>query len=101
MIKTLKITTLVAAVLCVVLVVTVTAFGLKGDPEIEKFLDSPSIIEELKKVLGQAEATTDQVSPLVKQAQAFALRIDPPPLPVTPRKGPAIAKPHDPTSDRE
>lgn len=71
MIKTLKITTLAAAVLCVVLVVTVTAFGLKGDPEIDEFLDSPSIIEELKKVLGQTNVPADQISPLVKQAQGF------------------------------
>ncbi len=100
MIKTLKITTLVAAILCVVLVVTVTVFGRKGDPKIEEFLDSPSIIEELKKVLGQTNIPADQISPLVKQAQAFALRIDPPPPPVAPpgpKKGPTTVARVQPT----
>lgn len=82
MIKTLKITSIIAAIICAVLVVLIVGFGLKGDPKIEKFLASPSIIQELKKVLGKTPAESDLVSPLVKEARAFALRIDPPPPPV-------------------
>lgn len=82
MVKTLKITSIVAAVICVVLVVLIVGFGLKGDPKIEKILGSPSIIQEIKKLLGKTPATSDLVSPLVKEAKEFANRIDPPPPPV-------------------
>jgi len=86
MITTLKITTIFAAILCVSLIGFVAAFGLRGDPEIEQLVHSPRIIDELKNLVPKAPATEGQISPLVREAHKFALRIDPPPS--------VILKPH-------
>ena len=83
MLKTLKITSIVAAIVCAVLVILIVGFGLKGDPKIEKILALPSIIQELKKIPVKT-VTSDLLSPVVKEAKAFALRIDPPPPPKKP-----------------
>lgn len=79
MITTLKITTFLAALICVGLVGFVGAFGLKGDPEIEKFIAEPSFVDALKKGNSTAKTDSDEMSPLVREAQLFALRINPPP----------------------
>jgi hypothetical protein len=97
MVKTLKITTFAAAVVCLVLIISVATFGLKGDPEIEKMLAAPSVLEGLREVLAKAPAAADQVSPLVLQAKGFALRINPPPpppppTPPTPAVTPVVAR---------
>ncbi len=84
MITTLKITTIFAAIVCISLVGFVGAFGLRGDPEIEKLINSPRIVQEVKTLVTKTPATEGQTSPLVKEAQKFALRIDPPPPPPPP-----------------
>ncbi|MBE0534899.1 MAG: hypothetical protein IH624_04455 [Phycisphaerae bacterium] len=83
MIRTLKITTIVAAILCISLVGFVAVFGLRGNPEIENFINSPRIVQEFKNLVTKAPSNEGQISPLVREAQKFALRIDPPPPPVT------------------
>ena len=88
MITTLKITTVLAAVICVCMVGFVGAFGLKGDPAAEKLLDEPSFVDQLKKVITVAKADSDEMSPLVREAQLFAKRINPP--------APVIRKPPPP-----
>ena len=84
MITTLKITTIFAAVVCISLVGFVGTVGLRGDPEIEKVLNGPRFLQEFKNLVTKAPSTEGQVSPLVKEAQIFALRIDPPPPPPPP-----------------
>ena len=84
MLKTLRITSLVAFVLAVCGVILIAFWGLKGDPDINDFLQTPDITEILKKP-GEAEKDNKEpVSPLVTQAHEFALRIDPPPPPKPP-----------------
>lgn len=110
MITTLKITTILAAVICVCMVGFVGAFGLKGDPEARKLLDEPSFVDQLKKVITVAKADSNEMSPLVREAQLFAKRINPPPPPPPPivktnttktvgKPGPIKAAPH-PTPTR-
>lgn len=81
MIKTLKITSLFAVVAAVGFVTFLGVFGLKGDEEIEKFLNVPGVVETFKKLATKTDKSSDQISPLVKQAQAFARIINPPPPP--------------------
>ncbi len=96
MITTLKITTFVAALICVSLVGFVGAFGLKGNPDIEKFIAQPSFVDALKKSNSNAKADSDEMSPLVREAQIFAKRINPPPppKPITPKR-PVARPPRD------
>jgi hypothetical protein len=76
MIKTLRITIIITAIIAVFFFVISAAFGLRRDKEKEAFLAKPTATEIFKKnavrPAGQLE------SPLLKQAQAFALRINPP-----------------------
>jgi len=78
MIKTLKITSLFAVAAAAGFVIFLGVFGLKGDEEIEKFLNSPGVVETFKKLAMKTEKSSDQISPLVKQARAFARIINPP-----------------------
>jgi len=83
MIKIFRITSLIVAVLAVVLVVaSPVVLGSQNDKDIEEFLKLPGIVEEFKKAGGQKTAKSDdQISPLVKQAKSFALYLNPPPKP--------------------
>ncbi len=85
MITTLKITTFLAALICVSLVGFVGAFGLKGDSDIEKFIAEPSFVDGLKKGNSNTKADSDEMLPLVREAQLFAKRINPPPPPRPPK----------------
>jgi hypothetical protein len=78
MIKTLRITSVVAAVLAGVLFVFVVFIGVRSDPEAEQFLNSPGVIELFKKARNKrVGAGTSQSSPLANQAQAFARYLKP------------------------
>jgi hypothetical protein len=92
MIKTLKITTIAAAALAVVFLLLSVAFGLRADPEAEKFLKLPGAIELYKVDSANKAEKADQVSPLMKQAEDFARRIQPP-QPVMPPRPPDIPTP--------
>ena len=82
MIKTLRITSIVAAVLAGILFVFPVVFGVRGDGQIEQFLSSAGVIAKFKESEGnKAKTSGDEVSPLVKQAEAFARIINPPPKP--------------------
>ena len=91
MIRTLRITSILAVALAAVLVVFSVVFGVRGDKDIEKLLGEPDVIEKFNKSSGNKAARgASQVSPLVQQAGAFALYLNPPkpkaPRPVTGRK---------------
>jgi hypothetical protein len=78
MIKTLRITSIVAAVAAGILFVFPVIFGVRSDQEAEQFLNSPGVIELFKKAQGSTEKTgQSQSSPLVTQAQAFAKYLKP------------------------
>ncbi len=82
MIKTLRITSIVAAVLAVIFLVFFVlpvVFGGYSDELLEESLDSPGVIEKFNKTVGnKAKTGQNEVSPLVQQAGAFALYLDPP-----------------------
>ena len=84
MIKTLKITSIAVAVLATGCVLFLFFFGLRDNQDIEDFLSSPDAVEKFTNQTSKSTKTQDTISPLVKQAQAFALRIDPPPPPKPP-----------------
>jgi hypothetical protein len=92
MIKTLKITTIAAAALAVVFLLLSVAFGLRADPEIEQFLKLPGTLELYKADSANKTEKADQISPLMKQADAWAQRIQPP-QPVRPSAPPAKPAP--------
>ena len=83
MIKTLRITSIVATVLAVIFLVFFVfpvVFGGYSDEDLNESLDSPGVIEKFNKTVGnKARVGRDEVSPLVQQAGAFALYLDPPP----------------------
>jgi hypothetical protein len=82
MTKTLRITSIIAAAVAVAIFVFPAVFGGRIDPEVRKFLDTPGIVEKFKEARGaQNTEAQNQVPPLVTQAQAFALYLNPPPPP--------------------
>ncbi len=82
MIKTLRITSIIAVVLAVVFFVLPAVFGFRGDKQIEQFLNSAGVIEGFREARGdKVEDERQEISPLVKQAEAFALYLNPPPKP--------------------
>jgi len=79
MIKTLRITSIVAAVLAASFFVVSAVFGFSKDPQAEQFLKQPGAIEEFTKIRGtKAKTAKTQISPLLKEAQAFASYLNPP-----------------------
>lgn len=93
MIKTLKITIILAAVLAGGFLMLSVAFGLRADPEITEFLEAPGAIEKFKATAAVQKKDQTQASPLVKQAQAFALVLNPPKR--------VVEKPRTPAEIRE
>ncbi len=84
MLKTLQITSLIVLILAVCGVVLVVFLGLRKDPEILDYLDSPGVVAQFQNQAKDGEQKEFE-SPLVAQASAFALRIDPPPPPPPPK----------------
>jgi hypothetical protein len=80
MIKTMRIAAIVLAVLAVAALVVAVMLGIRPDPEKEKILKQPSIIEQLKKS-AQTAPPKSKETPLVLAAKGFKTRIDPPPKP--------------------
>jgi hypothetical protein len=79
MIKTLRITSILAVALAVVLVVFSVVFGVRSDTDIVKLLDEPNIIEKFNKSSGNKTTRgSSDISPLVQQAGSFALYLNPP-----------------------
>lgn len=83
MLKTLRITSLVALALAVCGVILIIVFGLMGDGDVKAYLERPGITKQFENKGTEGDKKTPE-SPLVAQAQAFALRIDPPPPPKPP-----------------
>lgn len=92
MVKTLRITTITAALLAAAFLIFPAVFGARGDRAIEEFLKSPGAIEQFQRAKGDEAGGEGQISPLVKQARAFALYLDPPP-PKPAKAAPGPSKP--------
>jgi hypothetical protein len=98
MIKTLRITTIIAAFLAVGFLAFPVVYGYRyhGVEEIEQFLSSPGAVESFKKAKGAKRVKGgDQVSPLLKQAMGFGLYLNPPRRAAAPKptRKPGIRKP--------
>jgi hypothetical protein len=79
MVKTLRITSVIAVILAGAFFAFPAVFGVRGDEQAEGFLNSAGVIEKFNKLRGQRnEKARDQVSPLVKQAELFARYLNPP-----------------------
>lgn len=92
MIKTLRITSIVAAVLAGILFVFPVVFGVRSDQQTEQFLNSAGAIARFRETTGNKEKVSGkEVSPLVKQAEAFAPYLNPPPKPNPVAQTPSLA----------
>lgn len=92
MVSTLRITS-VAIILLAGLVVVLVAgpssmvpnllagFALHNDPEMERILSEPSVVEEYVGTHGGSRSAQDTTSALVREAEAFKNILDPPPPP--------------------
>lgn len=82
MIKTLRITSILAAVLAITLIgffIFRIVHGAQGNSPVREFLNSPTVVEKFKMAEGnRAKTRSSQISPLVQQAQAIALYLNPP-----------------------
>ena len=86
MIKTLRITGFVTAILAGICLIFLVVLSAWGDKRIEDLSKIPGVIEEFTKVRGsKTKVNQSQVSPLVVQAQMFARYLNPPQKP-KPRK---------------
>lgn len=81
MLKTLRITSIIAVIIASLGVAVLIFMGLKENPKVRDFLDSPGIAARFKDRVEGKSGEEAKISPLVAQAKAFALRIDPPPPP--------------------
>ena len=69
MIKTLRITSVVAGALAVIFLIVLVFFGTGSNKQVEEFLKSEGIIEKFNKAENSATKTSrSQTSPLVIQA---------------------------------
>jgi len=84
MINTLRITSVVAVILAGVFFVFPVVFGVRSNPQVNEFVASPSVREEFEQAANSKDKSTEnRASPLVQQAEAFALYLNPP-KPTTP-----------------
>ncbi|MDH4201280.1 MAG: hypothetical protein OEV87_00095 [Phycisphaerae bacterium] len=93
MLKTLRITSIIAVILAFCGAAALIFMGLKGNSQVKAVLSSPGIVEQFKDKVKDQDKKDDKSSPLVAQAKAFAFRIDPPPPPKPP-----VPKPKPPTA---
>jgi len=78
MIKTLRITSVVAAILAGVFFVFPVVYGVRSDERVDEFLKLPSVREKFENVSdNKAKTGESRISPLVEQAEAFALYLNP------------------------
>jgi len=68
-----------AASVVMVLLLLSVVWGFRTDKQTRELLDSPSVIDIFNKAKSEKAKAEEQVSPLVKQAGAFALYLNPPP----------------------
>ena len=105
MIKTLRITSIIAAIAATVLLVLPAVYGVRSNPKIEEFIKSPGAVDKFTAAKGQNSAQKNaETSPLIKEAADYHLILNPPPPPppkVAPDaapQGPAVPAPPVPVA---
>jgi hypothetical protein len=80
MIKTLRITSVLAGLLAIAFVGISVVYGTDNDPEVDELLKAPSAVEEFEKNKGEnaRQANANTKSPLVVAAEELAKLINPP-----------------------
>jgi hypothetical protein len=79
MIKTLRITSVLAVLLACVILAVPLVFQKRSNPQAEELLKAETAVEKFSKTQNRSAAKKDaQLSPLVKQAQTFANFLNPP-----------------------
>jgi hypothetical protein len=81
MLKTLRITSIIAAIGAVILLIIPAVYGVRSDPKIEEFLKTPGAAEKFIAAKGQHSTKKDTESPLVQAALGYHNIINPPPPP--------------------
>ena len=78
MIKTLRITSVIAAILAGVFFVFPVVYGVRSDKNVDDFLKLPNVKEKFENAAdSRAKAVGSRTSPLVEQAEAFASYLNP------------------------
>jgi len=90
MIKTLRITSVIAVLMAMAIFALPIKYGVKTDPEVENFINGPMVTDVFKAALRSRTVTpVSQINPLIQQAEAFAKILNPPkPIAQTPTQGP-------------
>lgn len=79
MINTLRITSVIAVILAGVFFVFPVVFGVRSNQQVNDFVSSPGVREKFEQAANNKEKSTEnRASPLVQQAEAFALYLNPP-----------------------
>jgi hypothetical protein len=82
MIKTMRITGFLAAAITLGLLIFISARSMAANDKVEALLKIPSAAEQFQANLaGKKDTSGEEETPLITQAKAFALRINPPPPP--------------------
>jgi len=96
MIKTLRITSIIAAIAATVLLILPAVYGVRSDPKIEEFIKLPGTVDKFTTAKGQNPAQNNTESPLVKEAAKWGGVLNPPPPP--PPKAPPVGTPQGPVA---
>jgi len=95
--KTLRITGIIAVASVAILFALPVLFGVHHDEKVEQFLNSPGAIKKFNEAKADKPAGSDrQISPLIKQAEAFALYLNPPTKPEPKTTRPSRARREEP-----
>jgi len=78
MVKTLRITSILVAIVAIGLLAFPFFFGFRRDDAVEAFLSTPSVLEKLSQANTAGSRRRNKVSPLVSQARALARILNPP-----------------------
>ncbi|MHC4705480.1 MAG: hypothetical protein ACYS8I_00135 [Planctomycetota bacterium] len=92
MIKTLRITSVLLAFLAAGLLVFPVVFGLRGNEKVEEFLNQQSEVSKFREDQRGKKKVKPEVSPIVAQANVFALYLNPPKPPPPKKKKPGKGK---------
>jgi hypothetical protein len=100
MVNTLRIASVLAVIVAGVFLASVTGFiswrslDAGKDEELSRILSAPSVVDKFRESQGdKTQDRQDAISPLVKEAEAFALFLNPPaPAPTAPTPKPTIPR---------
>lgn len=99
MVNTLRIASVAAVILAGLVLASVTGFvSLRSldagrDEELTRILHAPSVVDRFRESQGdKTQDRQDAISPLVKEAEAFALYLNPPAPPDAPITKPTLSK---------